>query len=128
MNPLADMFVQIVNGARVKKTHVFIPYSKIKMEIAHVLQQAGFIGEIARRGKKNKRMLEIELVYRDQKPAVEGAKLISKQSQRMYSGYRSLGKLSSRRGVTVVSTPKGIMTTREAYKQKVGGELIGRMW
>lgn len=128
MDPLADMFVSIVNGGRAHKEHVFIPYSKVKMEICRVLQSKGYVGESARRGKKNKRMIEIPLVYREDVPALEGARCVSKQSQRVYSGWRSMRKFALSKGILIISTPKGIMTARDAEKQKVGGEIIAKIW
>lgn len=128
MNPLSDMFVSIVNAGRAHHERVLIPYSRLKMEIIRALQAQGYVGEAMRRGKKNRRMIEVTMIYSDTMPMIKGAKLVSKQSQRIYSGWRTMKKFFSNRGMVIVSTPKGIMTAREARKQKVGGEVIAKVW
>lgn len=128
MNPIANMFIRIVNASRAHHASVPIPYSKFKMEIIKLLQDKGFIAENARRGKKNKRVLDIALRYEKEVPAIHGIKMISKQSQRMYGGWQELKKFRSSRGIVIVSTSKGLLSSKDAEKQKVGGEIIARVW
>ncbi|MBI4114549.1 MAG: 30S ribosomal protein S8 [Candidatus Niyogibacteria bacterium] len=125
MDPLADMFTQVVNASRAGKERVLVPYSKIKFEIAGLLHKEKYLAGVARRGKKNKRILEMKLSYDESgSPLVHSARLVSKQSARAYGGWRDLKRRRINRGMLIVSTPKGIMTHKEAWKQKVGGEII----
>lgn len=128
MNPLANMFVSIVNASRARHESVLIPFSKFKMEIARFLHQKGYIADALRRGKKNKRCIEIILRYDKETPSIHGIKQISKQSQRIYGDLKDFKALRTKRGMVVVSTSKGLLSSKEAEKQKVGGEIIAQIW
>ena len=128
MNPIANMFVQIVNASRAHHESVSIPYSKFKMEIIKLLQDKGYITDTVRRGKKNKRVIEVTLRYEKDASVIHGIRMISKQSQRIYGGWQELKSFRSSRGMVVVSTPKGLVSAKDAEKQKVGGEIIARVW
>ncbi|TSC78189.1 MAG: small subunit ribosomal protein S8, partial [Parcubacteria group bacterium Gr01-1014_33] len=104
-----------------------IPYSKFKHEIARALERAGFVTRLERKGKRVKKVLDIGLLFRDKKPMVEGVFFFSRPSRRRYVPYREI-KFPRRGGIVVISTPKGVLTGKEARKEKVGGELIAEIW
>lgn len=129
MDPIADMFTRIKNGYAVSKETVSIPYSRVKAEIAKVLQKNGYIKETARRGRRVKKNLEITLLYGGNgEPAMSGIKRMSKTSRRIYISCKDIFPIKRGLGLMIVSTPKGIMSGVEAKKQKVGGEVIAKVW
>jgi small subunit ribosomal protein S8 len=97
------------------------------MEICSLLEKENFIKSVARRGKKSK-MIEVTLFYNGKFPRVRGVKRISKSSRRIYKKVSDLHPVKNGYGVLVVSTPKGILTDKEARKQKVGGEAMFEIW
>lgn len=125
---IADMFTRIRNGYKAGHESVSIPYSKIKMELAKFLEKRGYIKEVARLGKKNRKIIDIVLVYKNDKPPFEKIRRISKPSRRVYVSYSEIYPVRGGRGINILSTPKGVLTGEEARKQKVGGELIGEVW
>lgn len=129
MFPIADMFSKISNAQAVKKETAVIPYSKLKMEIAKAFLRSGYIKEINRRGKKNKKTIEIALAY-DGKGGAAISRIIalSKPSCRVYLRLKEIRPTRGGRGITFLSTPKGILTDKEAVKEKVGGEAICKIW
>ncbi len=124
VDPIADMLNRIRNGQAVSKETVDFPFSNLNYEIAKVLEKAGFIGKI----EKQKKNLEITLKYEDKKPFISGLKRISKSGQRIYAPFKEIKKVKGGYGVAVVSTSKGLMTDKEAIKQKLGGEIICKIW
>lgn len=126
-DPIADMLIKIKNAQIAKHEAVQISYSKFKHEIAKTLERAGFIGKVERKGKRVKKILEMGLLYHNDSPKINGIKFISKLSRRIYTPYRALHR-SSRGGIFLLSTPKGVSTGEEARKEKVGGELIAEVW
>ncbi len=127
MDPISDMFIRIKNAYKAGHEAVQIPYSKFKHEIAKTLERAGLTGEIERKGKRVRKTLEIKLKYKEEEAAINDIKLISKPSRRLYASYKDLVK-PRHGGIVVLSTPKGVMTSQEARKDKVGGELIAEVW
>ncbi len=129
MDPIADMFTKIRNAQAVKKEMVLIPYSKLKAEIAKLLLKHGYIKEISRRGKKSKKNLELLLKYDEKgKPAITHLVRISKPSRRVYLPLKEIKPVRGGYGAMIFSTPKGLLTNKEARQEKVGGEAIGEIW
>jgi len=130
MDPIADMFTIIRNGYAVQKKTVIVSYSKFKLEVAKLLQESGFIKSFSfRRSKKAGvgRDLDIVLAYKEnQIPAVEGIKRISKPSCRIYISYKDI--FPSGRRLKILSTPKGVLSDKEAREKKVGGEVIAEVY
>src|SRR3989304_4889107 len=126
MDPIANMITIIKNGYLARKRTVSVSHSTLKKEIVKKLQEAGFI-ESFTQGKDN-RSFEINLLYRDGKPAVREVKIISKPSLRVYSPAAKIPRILRGRGEVLVSTTKGIMTGNEARKAKTGGELLLKIW
>lgn len=127
MDTISDMLTIIKNGQAVLKTKITVPFSNFKYEILKILEKHNFLEKIEKKGRKIKK-IEIFLKYnKDKMPVISGFKRISKPGQRIYEGFRKI-KLSRGRKITIISTPKGLMTIQEAKKQKLGGEIICEVW
>lgn len=127
-DPITDMLNQIRNAQAVGKTEVLVPLSKIKNEILEVLVKAGFVVEAKKAVKGKARVLKITLKYDNGVPAIAGLKRISKPGQRIYNTVGEIKKVHGGYGISVISTSKGLMTNKEAHKQKIGGEIICQVW
>jgi small subunit ribosomal protein S8 len=127
-DPITDMLNQIRNALAVGKTEVLIPTSKIKKEIANLLSKEGFLGEIKNGMKGKTKALKITLKYDNGLPAIAGLNRVSKPGQRIYEGFAEIKKVHGGFGISVVSTSKGLMTNKEARKQKLGGEVLCQVW
>ncbi len=128
-DPIADMLTRIRNAKAVGKTTVYLPYSKIKMAIANTLKKEGFIDSCDKKGKKVKKSIEIKLRYtKEGKSYITDLKRISKPGQRIYKGYSDLHPVKQGLGISVLSTPMGIMSNKEARQKKVGGEVLCEVW
>lgn len=135
MSPIADMLTRIRNAQAVGKEHVLVPFSKMKFRIAELLSASGYLAGVERRKRKSGRteheMLALTLKYVGEETrmgAISGLRMVSKPSRRIYVGSDELKPVRSGYGVAVVSTSKGIMTSKDARKEKVGGELIFEIW
>jgi len=124
-DPLADMFVRIRNAAAVGKPTVKMPSSKVKVAIAKVLEDEGYIrgSRVAEVGP-GKKELEIELKYYEGKPVIEQLHRYSRSSLRQYRGKNDLPKVMGGLGMAIISTSMGIMTDAQAREQGVGGEVL----
>lgn len=127
MDPISDMFIRIKNAERAGHDAVRMPYSKFKHEIAKALERAGLVGALERKGKRVRKTLEIKLPRGTGVARVSDVRLLSRPSRRLYAHYRELPRVR-RGGIIVVSTPRGVMSSVEARRQKVGGELIAEVW
>ncbi len=129
MDVIGDMLTIIRNAQAVKKETAYIPYSKLKMSIAEVLAKEGFIKDVSRKGKKYKRIISVELKYgEDGSPAINSIKRISKPSKRVYLPLGRIYSVQGGRGLRVLTTPKGVLSDKEARKEKVGGEVVCEIW
>jgi small subunit ribosomal protein S8 len=127
-DPITDMLNQIRNAQAVGKTEVLIPLSKIKNEIANLLTKEGFIGEVKKAMKGKIKALKITLKYDNGVSAIAGLKRVSKPGQRIYESVHNIKRVHGGYGISIVSTSKGLMTNKEARKQKLGGEIICQVW
>ena len=125
VDPISDMLTRIRNAQSAEHKTVAVPLSKIKLEIAKILKQEKYIGDYKKSGKGNKKILEITLEY---PAAIREIKRISKQGQRIYSKASELKQIKNGYGISVVSTPKGLMTNKEARKVRLGGEILFEVW
>ena len=126
-DPIADMLTRIRNAGTIGKSEVLVPYSTLKFMIAQILMREGYIGAVERARAKLKKFDELKIIlrYKDQKThAIRSLRRISKPGRRVYVGYRDLNAAAQSRGMVIVSTPKGIMTQKEAQEKKLGGEII----
>lgn len=128
MDSITDMLNRIRNAQAVLHPTVEFPFSNFKYEIAKILEKQGFIEKIEKKGKKTAKTIEITLKYQDNIPAISGLKRISKPGQRIYLPTNKIHKVRQGYGIAVISTPKGLMTDKEARKEKLGGEVICEIW
>ena len=127
-DPITDMLNQIRNAEAVQKPEVLITFSNFKNEIASILSREKFLGEVKKHAKGKVKMLKIGLKYEDGVPAIEGAKRISKPGQKIYVKANEIKSVRGGFGVSIMSTPKGLMTNKEAKKAKLGGEVLLEVW
>lgn len=138
-DPIADMLTRIRNGYLASKKEVEIPYAKIKGIIAKILLERGYLTkikeEIRQSAKKSKKRSQIkvlvcQLKYTNNRPAITRIVRISKPSLRTYSSSQKIPRIfgGRKRGIVIVSTPKGIMVAKEAKEKNVGGEIICQVW
>ncbi len=128
IDPIADMLTQIRNAAAVRKAEVVLPMSKIKFNIAKLLEENGWITKaevITHEGKNNFSELKLTLKYKaDGKPKIASLTRISKSSRRVYVTKDQLPKVLNNLGIAIISTSQGLMTNRDARKRSLGGEVI----
>lgn len=124
MDPIADALIRVKNGYSVGKKSVSVKYSKLNLKLMKLLQDEGYLEKV----ETKKREVVILLKYNARKPAIVGIKRVSKPSQRVYKGASDLPNVLNGLGIAVISTPKGLMTEREAKKLKIGGEVLAFVW
>ena len=123
-DPISDMLTRIRNSLQRNKSDVSIPSSKLKIAIANILKQEGYITDYRVEENENKMSLIIELKYFQGKPVIESMKRVSKPGLRIYKNNRGLPKVLGGLGVAIISTSKGVMSDRDARKKGVGGEVL----
>lgn len=123
-DPIADMLTRIRNAQRAEKVSVTMPSSKLKVAIATVLKDEGYIENFAVVGEEKKPQLDIELKYYAGRPVIERIDRVSKPGLRIYKGVEDIPKVMNGLGIAIVSTSMGVMTDRKARAQGVGGELL----
>ncbi|MBU6500791.1 MAG: 30S ribosomal protein S8 [Patescibacteria group bacterium] len=123
-----DLLAKIKNAESAKKKTMTTSFSKMDFAVAKSLVQGGYLSDAQKKivGKKN--FLEVKLTHSKNSPALSGFKIISKPSRRLYVDYRSLSSVKQGYGLAIISTSKGIMSGKEAKKQKVGGEYLFQIW
>jgi small subunit ribosomal protein S8 len=122
------MLIGIKNANRALRESVVFPYSKFTYAIAEKLSKEGFVGAIAKKTRKGRPVFEVTLLSTDREPKVNEIKRVSKSSRRMYNGVADIKSVKNGRGVMIFSTPKGILTDKEARKEHVGGEVLFSIW
>jgi small subunit ribosomal protein S8 len=133
-DPIADMLTRIRNALMAGHTTVSVPQAKIKVAIADILQQEGYIKgyKLSDASGASQRMMQIQLKYvgerRERRPVIGGLKRVSKPGRRVYVGKREIPWVKSGIGVSILSTPKGVMTGVHARKLGVGGEVLCEIW
>jgi len=128
-DPIADMLTRIRNALQASHEMVDVPSSKVKVNIAKVLKNEGFIKNFKIISDGRHRHIRIFLRYdNDGSPVIDGIKRVSKPSCRVYRGFEDMEAVLNGFGISVVSTSKGIMSDREAKKQGVGGEILCSVW
>jgi len=116
------------NGNLAGKESVLLPASKVKYAILQCLKKEGYISEVTKKTRKDHPALEAKLVYVDKKPRITQVERISKQSKRVYFGIKDIHKVRNGSGLLVLSTPKGILSGKEARAGQVGGEALFKIW
>ncbi len=141
-DPISDMLNRIRNAQAVLHQTVSIPFSKLKFEISKILEKENFIEKAEKKGKKEKKIIEVSLKYeqvpcgREQetesesvkKGVISELKRISKPGQRIYSNTKGIKKIKRGYGILIISTSKGIMADKEAKRQGLGGEILFEIW
>ncbi len=135
MDSIADMFTRIRNASAVKKTEIVLPISKLKLEVAKILEAEGWIKKATiipggLDGRHNSfDELQIQLKYRKNgKPQISSIKRISRPGLRIYVGKDEIPTVLNNYGMAILSTSKGLMTNKEAKKQQIGGEVLGEIF
>ena len=126
-DPISDMLTRLRNGYMSKQKEVVIPSSKLKVAIAQVLEQEGYIKSFRVDGDV-KKTLVVEMKYFNRRSVVEGIERVSKPSCRLYCGCKDIPKVKDGLGLAILSTPKGILSGKDAEKQNVGGEILCYVW
>lgn len=130
MDIVADSLIRIKNGYLAYREEVILPYSKLVLAICALLEKEGFITsfkEVKIEGK-NFNQIQVILKYLGKKPALTDVKRISKPGLRVYKPSKALPRVLNGFGLAIVSTPKGVMSDKEARKQSVGGEVMAYVW
>ncbi|NTS65033.1 30S ribosomal protein S8 [Sphingomonas hominis] len=127
-DPLGDLLTRIRNGQRARKDSVLSPASKLRIRVLDVLQREGYI-----RGYSDEEMgpakgVRIELKYFEGQPAIKHVARVSKPGRRVYSGSQELPRVMNGLGITIVSTPRGVLSDAEAREQNVGGEVLAEVF
>jgi small subunit ribosomal protein S8 len=123
-DPIADMLTRIRNAQSVEKPSVLMPSSKLKIAIAKVLKDEGYIDDFAVRGDAARPELEISLKYYAGRPVIERIERVSRPGLRIYKGRHDIPQVMNGLGVAIVTTPQGVMTDRKARAAGVGGEVL----
>ena len=127
-DPIADMLTVIRNGILVKREKVDTPHSKLKVSILEILRQSNFIDNYEVTADGNKKRLQIGLLYDSDKPAIEGLRRVSKPGLRVYVKKGEIPRYYGGIGVTIMSTPNGIVTGGKAWRDNSGGEVLCYVW
>jgi len=128
-DPIADFLTRIRNANRTRKDWTDIPWSKLKEAIAHVLVEEGFLREAVVNEEDGRKVLRITLKYdRFRRPVMSGIRRVSRTSLRVYVGGREIPMIRKGLGLSVLSTPKGVLADRVARKENVGGEVLCSVW
>ncbi len=127
-DPIADMITRIKNAQAVEHPSVDVPFSGLKERIANLLVKQGFLEKSEKKFTKIKKILKLTLKYEDKKPFINEFLRVSKPSKRIYIKADKIKLPGRKNGTVIISTPKGLMTGKEARKQKLGGEIIAKIW
>lgn len=127
-DPLGDMLTRIRNGQRAKKDSVVSPASSLRTRVLDVLQREGFIRGYSEEAMGAHKGIRIELKYFEGAPAIQHVARVSKPGRRVYSGSQELPVIRNGLGITIVSTPKGVLSDAEARAQNVGGEILAEVF
>ncbi len=127
-DPIADFLTRLRNAAGAQKAETVVPYSKIKIEIARILKEEGYISNYELDTTGAFPQIRIANKFVNRTPAITGLKRVSRPGLRRYVGSREIPRVLGGLGVSILSTPRGIVTGREAKKQNVGGELLAYVW
>jgi small subunit ribosomal protein S8 len=127
-DPIADMLTRIRNAATARHARVLIPASKMKLGIARVLKEEGYVKDIEILKDNPQGTLRLTLRYVDKQPVVTQLKRVSKPGLRVYTKQTSIPRVRGGLGIAILSTPRGLMTGSSAYKQGLGGEVVCYVW
>lgn len=127
-DPIGDMLTRIRNGQRARKDSVLTPASKLRVRVLDVLQREGYIRGYSEEQMGPAKGIRIELKYFEGQPAIKHVARVSKPGRRVYSGSQELPRVMNGLGITIVSTPKGVLSDTEAREHNVGGEVLAEVF
>ena len=127
-DPLGDMLTRIRNGQQARKESILTPASKLRANVLDVLQREGYIRGYSEEELAGQKGLRIELKYFEGQPAIQHVARVSKPGRRVYSASRELPRIRNGLGITIVSTPRGVLSDAEARDQNVGGEVLAEVF
>ena len=127
-DPIADLLARIRNAAHAQKIDMFIPYSKIKAQIVRILKDEGYISEYSIDTAAAHPRIKVTNKIVNRSSAITGLRRVSRPGLRRYVGADEIPRVLGGMGVAILSTPRGVLSGREAKKQKVGGELLAYVW
>ncbi len=127
-DPIGDMIARIKNAQARNHKKVELPSSNFKVKISSILKNEGFIKDFKITDNENKSVLSLELKYHSGNPVISAFERVSKPGRRIFSSVEGLPKINNGLGIAIVSTPKGVMTDMDARKEKVGGEIICKVF
>jgi small subunit ribosomal protein S8 len=128
-DPVADMLTRIRNAMMAQHDRVELPHSRLKEHVAAVMKSEGYLDDVRVSEGEDPRMLTLILRYgRDRQSAIDGLRKVSTPGRRVYVGHDRIDRVCSGMGISILSTSRGVMTDREARRQRVGGELLCEVW
>ena len=128
-DPISDMLTRIRNAQKAGHAEVRIPASKLKQKILYLLSDEGYLGKVRYETDKRQGMLVVELRYdKTNKGVIDGIRRVSRPGLRVYQPFEQIGQVRGGMGTSVLSTSRGLMTDREARKQRIGGEVLCEVW
>jgi len=127
-DPIGDMLIQIKNAGAAGRLTVTLPASKVKLVLANLLVQEGYLASAREEGKAPKLSLKLDLKYKGKVSVITGLKRISKPGLRSYVGRKNIPKVVGGLGIAILSTPQGVMTGSVARAKGLGGELLCKVW
>ena len=127
-DPIGDMIARVKNAQERNHKKVELPSSNFKAKIADILKNEGFIKDFKVSTEEKKNILSLELKYHSGSPVINNFERVSKPGRRIFSSADSLPKINNGLGIAILSTPKGVMTDTDARKQKVGGEIVCKVF
>jgi small subunit ribosomal protein S8 len=127
-DPIADFLSRVRNATAAQKPELFVPYSKIKSDLARILKEEGYITDFALDTEAKHPRIKITSKLANRSSAITGLKRVSRPGLRRYVGAKEVPRVLGGMGVAILSTPRGVLSGREAKKQNVGGELLAYVW
>jgi small subunit ribosomal protein S8 len=128
-DPIADMLTRIRNGSMARHDRVEMPHSRLKEHVAGVMKSEGYLDDVRVSEGEDPKTLTLVLRYgRDRQSAIDGLRRVSTPGRRVYVRHDRIGRVCSGMGISILSTSRGVMTDREARRQRVGGELLCEVW
>lgn len=128
-DPISDMLARIRNGALARHKEVALPHSKLKLAVARVLSEGGFVGDLREEEREGLPVLVIGLRYRDDgRVVIDGLRRVSRPSRRVYVGKDEVPRVRNGLGIAVLSTSRGVLSDRGAREAAVGGEILCEVW
>ncbi|MBJ7325983.1 MAG: 30S ribosomal protein S8 [Chthoniobacterales bacterium] len=126
-DPISDLLTRLRNATRARKTELLVPYSRMKADMVAILKKEGYITDFEVKSE-GRPQLRIVNKFADKTPAITGLKRVSRPGLRRYVGATEIPRVLGGMGISILSTPRGVLSGREARRQKVGGELLAFVW